>query len=340
MKKLLIALLVAVLVLSSTAIAEYRPATASPTPPPFGWVKGVVTDATNAAVKLANVTVSVDGKTVRTDAQGCYEIQLLLGTYTLSFSKEGYVSAEATVTVQAGKYTTKNCALQPKNGLVRGVVSDATDPSIKIGGATVIASGKTTTTNSRGEYELTLPVGSHTLTFTKEGYIQTTANVSVQRGGESTQDCSMSKELSSNEYRVVLTWGETPRDLDSHLLGKSRNNTEYHVWFPADQKKPVNAYGEAELDVDDISSYGPETVTFTVTNRSTYVYYVLDFTNRENRRNTALSNSGAKVEVYSGNQRVKVYTVPSGMGIYWEVFRIENGTLITVDQVTNNEPTR
>lgn len=50
--------------------------------------------------------------------------------------------------------------------------------------------------------------------------------------------------------RVVLSWGEKPFDLDSHLIFPGG-----HIYF--DSKEGT----DANLDVDDTDSYGPETVT-------------------------------------------------------------------------------
>ncbi|MCW8631650.1 hypothetical protein OQH38_16240, partial [Acinetobacter baumannii] len=50
--------------------------------------------------------------------------------------------------------------------------------------------------------------------------------------------------------RIVLTWGEKPLDLDSHL-----NYSNQHIYWS-------NKEGhQANLDVDDRDSYGPETIT-------------------------------------------------------------------------------
>lgn len=333
MKKLLIVLMMAALLLGSVAFADARPST---TLPPFGWVEGVVTDADTGA-KLSGVTVKINGQTLTTDAQGKYSIQLDLGTYTVAFAKADYEEKTASVTMKAGKYATVNCAMAQVSGLVTGVVSDATNPSIKLAGVKVSADGKTATTDASGKYEIRLSPGQKTLAFSKDGYINTSAALNVARGRDNRQDVSMSPELASNEYRVVLTWGETPKDLDSHLKGVSPRGTSYHMYFH--DKKPTGRSTEVQLDVDDTSSFGPETTTFVVDPRYNYVFYVLDYTNRKVVSNTKLQQSGAKIEVYCGNERVQVYSVPAGVGRYWEVFRIRNGVLTTVNTIVNTEPT-
>ena len=69
--------------------------------------------------------------------------------------------------------------------------------------------------------------------------------------------------------RVVLTWGEAPKDLDSHL--SFPNN---HVFFSAKNGTQTN------LDVDDTTSYGPETITIEKKlDGQRYVYAVHDYSN-------------------------------------------------------------
>jgi hypothetical protein len=50
--------------------------------------------------------------------------------------------------------------------------------------------------------------------------------------------------------RIVLTWGERPADLDSHITYPGN-----HIFFRS--KKGT----DANLDVDDTTSFGPETIT-------------------------------------------------------------------------------
>ncbi|MBA4382487.1 MAG: hypothetical protein C0406_07975, partial [Sideroxydans sp.] len=53
--------------------------------------------------------------------------------------------------------------------------------------------------------------------------------------------------------RIVLNWGELPSDLDSHLIFPSN-----HIYF---NSKTGSTSSDAKLDVDDTTSYGPETIT-------------------------------------------------------------------------------
>ncbi|RWA26205.1 hypothetical protein DJ028_19160 [Pseudomonas veronii] len=113
--------------------------------------------------------------------------------------------------------------------------------------------------------------------------------------------------------RVVLTWGKTPRDLDSHMIFPSNN-----IFFR--NKKGT----DAELDVDDTDSYGPETITLQKKHYGeSYVYAVHDYSNSGYPNSNELSNSEAKVFVYMGQSLVRTYYVPQNRaGNLWTVFRM------------------
>ena len=113
--------------------------------------------------------------------------------------------------------------------------------------------------------------------------------------------------------RVVLTWGKTPRDLDSHMIFPGNN-----IFFR--NKKGT----DAELDVDDTDSYGPETITLQKKHYGeSYVYAVHDYSNSGYPNSNELSNSEAKVFVYMGQSLVRTYYVPQNRaGSLWTVFRM------------------
>lgn len=126
--------------------------------------------------------------------------------------------------------------------------------------------------------------------------------------------------------RVVLSWGATPSDLDSHIAYPGN-----HIFFRAKQGR------DADLDVDDTDSYGPETITLQKKHfGETYVYAVHDYSNQGNPSASALSGSQAKVFVYIGQSLVRTYYVPTNqVGNLWTVFRISgNGELQDINSFT------
>lgn len=116
--------------------------------------------------------------------------------------------------------------------------------------------------------------------------------------------------------RIVLNWGRSPEDLDSHLAFPDN-----HIYF---EHKTGNRQTQANLDVDDTNSYGPETITIEKKHQGeSYVYAVHDYTNSSNPNANALTNSNAKIFVYVGQSLVRSYYVPKNKsGNLWTVFRI------------------
>ncbi|WP_250519353.1 MULTISPECIES: tetratricopeptide repeat protein [unclassified Caballeronia] len=112
--------------------------------------------------------------------------------------------------------------------------------------------------------------------------------------------------------RVVLTWGQRPRDLDLHV-----SYPQNHVYFQH------QAGDDANLDVDHTDSYGPETITLDhKRSGQTYVFAVHDFSNESNPASSELANSEARVFVYVGQSLVRTFSVPRQAGNLWTVFRV------------------
>lgn len=63
---------------------------------------------------------------------------------------------------------------------------------------------------------------------------------------------AVARPLGQGKLRMVLTWGESPRDLDSHLL----TSTGCNVFF--EHKRCPD--GSASLDADVEEGFGPETI--------------------------------------------------------------------------------
>ncbi|MCQ4139686.1 tetratricopeptide repeat protein [Chryseobacterium sp. EO14] len=129
--------------------------------------------------------------------------------------------------------------------------------------------------------------------------------------------------------RIVLSWGKSPSDLDSHLSYPNNHICYYH-------KEGTNA----NLDVDDTDSFGPETITIEKRSQNQkYIYAVHDYSDKNRVDNDNLSNiSNAKVYVYIGNTLIKSYDVPKyKKGTVWVVFMIdESGNIIDINNFENS----
>lgn len=131
--------------------------------------------------------------------------------------------------------------------------------------------------------------------------------------------------------RIVLNWGVSPRDLDSHLVFPNNN----HVYF-------MSKFGsDSLLDVDDRDGFGPETITINkIHNGERYTYAVHDFSNNNNPSLNTFSRSDAKVFVYIGQTLVKTYYAPSdSLGNLWTVFAItESGEIEDINSISGITP--
>lgn len=161
-------------------------------------------------------------------------------------------------------------------------------------------------------------IDQRTLIDGEKRYLKTYFNVKVL--GNVTipnQDATVSHTLDSNQLRIVLEWGQTPYDLDSHLIGPTSGSSNFHIYYgykvySEDDKKI------ADLDLDDTVSYGPETTTLYNPIPGDYTFYVYNFSG-----SPSITSSGATVKVFTGNNNEPAYTfsVPlTGNGCYWNVF--------------------
>lgn len=300
---------------------------------------------------------------VQADEESNFELLLEPGTYYISLYKEGYQQfAYANVTVAESEIKYLDYAKMVPvtgngiemsgyaiNALTGGNISGVTVKlrpgwNRKVGALAKIYDTDTdavTTTNSYGRYTVDLMEGNYTAEFSKEGFVTGYANVVCFEGNATSQDGSMTPVLGENEYRIVLTWGETPRDLDSHLSGpRNADGDRFHVYYSNRSATASTEDGNvtvAKLDHDDTSSYGPETITLIkLSNDSVYHYAVHDFTNRNSSESKALSMSGAKIVVYHGNGVIATFNVPiNKVGTVWNVFDIQGNQLIPVNTMEN-----
>ena len=346
----------------------------SPVNPAYAILQGRVSDSQTgdyiATASISAYRVSThDGNlseyaaSTNTDENGDFELILQAGTYHVAISADGYkpfAYADVVVTEEEVKYLDIAMLVEESdnstelsgyaiNALTGDNISDVTVKlrpgwNRKTGALAKIYGTDTdavTTTNSYGCYSLEMEEGTYTAEFSKEGFVTGYANVVCFEGNATSQDGSITPVLDENEYRIVLTWGETPRDLDSHLSGpRNADGDRFHVYYSNRSATASTEDGNvtvAKLDHDDTSSYGPETITLIkLSNDSVYHYAVHDFTNRNSSESKALSMSGAKIVVYHGNSVIATFNVPiNKVGTVWNVFDIQGNQLIPVNTMEN-----
>ena len=178
-----------------------------------------------------------------------------------------------------------------------------------------------THTNSNGEFSITAKSNAiSVLVAKKSGKVSNTVKIGEQ--GETVTSYTMpncllfNNQSSGSGLSTRLTWGENPRDLDTHVIGPNG----YHIYYANLGSLTSSSY-LAQLDVDDITSFGPEVFTaLDFPEAGTYHYSVHHFSG-----SSSTSASPARVEL-TVNGTVNTFVPPSVSNDvdqrWWNVFDI------------------
>lgn len=307
-----------------------------------GTLRGEVKDAeTGLSVSSAKVSVYRNTSLVgskNVNSSGSYEFTLPSGRYKVVIEASNYRNFESYEDVERDRVSYLESYLlvtsQVGDGTVSGTIIDAVTGYALQGVQLDIRAGwnnmesgaviGTYTTDSSGRYNITLPYGNYTITASQRDYIPVMINVVVTRTA-SVKNATLTPLMNDSVYRIVLTWGMYPSDLDSHLRA-----SDMHVYY---SRKYSSSY-PAWLDRDDTSSYGPETITIEdLSALGGFNYMVHNYTDSYTTSGTnasRLSNSGATVRVYRGADLIRTYHVPTNNeGTVWHVFSMSASGVIT-----------
>ncbi len=307
----------------------------------LGNISGVVTDALTGAV-ISGATISTNPATSNTTSNndGEYTLSNIAGgNYTVTINASGYdprTSGEFTLT--DGETEVVNLGLYPEQegtGEVHGRVTDALTGSA-IEGVTVVADdGMSTTTDANGDYSMNVDAGYRAITASIDGYFNSTRYGYIPSNGIFEVNIAITPELAGEgEVRFVLTWESTPYDLDSHLLTPEIEGSTYHISYSFHGYADEAPY--AYLDIDDMGSYGPETITMYDVFTGTYTYFVHNYSGTPD-----LAGCNAQVEIYDENGLVNTVIVPqTGVGAYWVVCELDgaSNTINLINEIQENEP--
>lgn len=338
----------------ANAAAEEEEDDSSTTSARAGILTGSVRLASSPTLPVPNAKVNiykdnVSYRSFRTTSLGNFSQQLPAGDYRVEVLAPGYTKFIAYTTVRNDQVTILKSFLMVKGstsdrGTVKGQVIDGVTgrgiPNALVyarrgwDNPDVGAALAQTRTDSNGYYTLNLAIGNYTVFTNKENYISSRSNVICQKNQSATQNVTMSPATASDSIRFVLEWGVDPRDLDSHLVGRynETSTSTYHVYF-AHKSAYDDGIEICNLDVDDTTSYGPETVTLTPTTDDAYYYYIYHYSG-----SGTVATSGATVKIYQGQTLVRTFNVPAmqGSGRYWNVFAYKDGEIIVKNTITDS----
>lgn len=316
-----------------------------------GTLSGKICQASDRMTPVANATIQIYYgdtlyQTLNADSAGEYSVELSEANYRIVISAEGYLNFEAYATVTADENTYMETFLLIQNsdatsGTAAGQITNAfTGEGLE--GVTLevrqhwnnTSQGdvvSTITTSTTGEYAVHLPLGNYTVLAKKEGFIESHINIIVQEGTTAQQNGAITPIISGDDFRIILTWSTNPRDLDSHVQGTTAANQTFHTFY-SDKSASFDGVEVCNLDVDDTTSYGPETITLKADGSSPYYYYIHRYAG-----SGSLATSEAQVRIYQGSALIGTFNVPSDGDTnldYWNVFAIKNGELIIMNTLS------
>ena len=320
-----------------------------------GKISGIIKDALTAiALFDVNVAAFKQGTEIRTTmslTDGTYELALPAGDgYVVTFTKTGYLPAtyENIDVVLFGNTILEPVLQIDENysgiGSVSGVIINALSGNGVSGIRLDIRQGinatsgtilQTTYSDYSGTYSFSdLEAGHYTVEAQGNGYSTLYFTViCIGQTNTGNQNATITPLLPEGEIRIILTWGEIPWDLDSHFTGPLSDWTRFHMFYPYSN----TGYGSpwpnyVTLDLDDVTSYGPETTTLHYQLPGIYRFSIHDYTNRYSSNSLELSNSSAQVKVYGNTGLIGVFNVPPNQGgTLWTVFEMENEVITPIN---------
>lgn len=193
-------------------------------------------------------------------------------------------------------------------------------------------------TESNGNFSIPLRrAASATLVAEAGGPLSNTQRVGPFPSDGNVPACLVISQAGAG-VTMKLTWGEFPSDLDSHIVAPDGT----HVYFAA--RGSLTAAPYAGLDVDDVSSFGPEVVTLTRLMVGTYKYYIYNYSGYNAGPIAAAS---ARVELNIPGRAPELFTPPSSGELAstrsWLLFELDVDLQCTVTvrrqgSYSDNEP--
>jgi hypothetical protein len=135
--------------------------------------------------------------------------------------------------------------------------------------------------------------------------------------------------------QFTLTWDQNPADLDSHMWTPVIDGYSYHVYYASRGDSASAPF--VDLDVDDVTSYGPEHITIYDEFPGTYTYAIYHYSGSGD-----ITTSGAEVGILDPDGGVQAFDVPEASAAanwWWHVCTIDGTTgVITPVNIISADP--
>jgi hypothetical protein len=238
---------------------------------------------------------------------------------------------------------------EPVDKLVRGTITDDTGNPLQNVSVALYQSGSsigthpsdaTAVTDEDGIWEATVTINVtsrvYTIFISQNGYIDVMSSVAVFYEAADTihsGTIALPESEFDDVYRITVTWGANPPDLDAHLTGPDGTNGRFRLYWANQRVETAEGEPHARLIADRRTGYGPETVAISALQSGTYRFSVHNYNaNGVAGDSLLVLTSGATVRIFSDSGIEHEYTItaddfPSGAaGNLWRVFEIDGTT--------------
>lgn len=302
-------------------------------------VQGALVTLYSRGHKISDATTNSGGEVVLSStfyANETYDISVIKSGYRRWSGTNGYISGDtiASTATEFGQIRLTPDLLVKSS--LSGTIVDAVTGA-PIGAASYRLSRNFLTvrrgvTDFIGRIVLTdLVPATYSLRLEKPGYLpQDVSDVVVAANRTNFVNGSMTPLLTSGIARIRLEWGANPADLDSHLYAFDGTQQAYRVYYSNKRQ------GDASLDVDDRSGFGPETITINPlgSGSRSYRYFVNHFDGTG-----SIATSSAVVTFTIGSSS-RTFRAPNIPGTWWRVFDIVDGQIVPCQEgcITSSRP--
>lgn len=290
---------------------------------------------------LKEVNAGTDGKITFNDVvigSSAYYVEISAADYTNATKND--------ITVDVGQTSDLGViSLVPVGasaGYFSGKIIDANDGDV-IAGATISVRNWQGTevsakeSDSEGNFTTdSIVPGTYTVVIIKSGYFDLKIDNKAINGNVSLDNLAVCEFLPPYQVRVVVQWGENPKDLDLHLVGPTAKlaSGRFHIYY---NRKSYNEndgtypYGAdengtrstASLVQDDTRSYGPEAINI-FNFGSGYALGTYTYT-LHNWSGTDWAGTAISARIFDSEGLMREVPFPSNATNerYWKMFQID-----------------
>lgn len=222
------------------------------------------------------------------------------------------------------------------NGCVKDTEGNEIANAIVSGDGIDYSSITKVSTDAQGKFSLPVKTSSNLYVLAQSGNKTSNAQKIMTTASAQTMSQCLIVSSQNNSLTMRLTWGQYPEDVDSHLITPNGS----HIYYSNDGSLTSEPF--ANLDVDDITSFGPEVVTVRRLQVGTYRYGLHNYSNTLIPTNMKQSPVRVELEGAKLQKRIIYPTLADSNNLFWYGFDLVvdaqcNVTYKPIDQWLAND---